>query len=359
MTPHPHSDSCQTRANVENRGMTDYFRPIAQVGSPRPAQAMPIAGGWAWFTEVEVLRRSGASQRISASDLTPETRAAICDPRAAIAGVPMDRPSLMGILNVTPDSFSDGGQFDQLDAAVARCQQMLAEGADILDIGGESTRPGADEIPVPVEIDRTAPVIAALRAAKVDTPLSIDTRKSVVADTALKAGASIVNDVAAFTYDPLLAGVTALHRAPVCLMHAQGDPQTMQHDPQYDDVLLDVFDFLADRVQVAVAAGIPKSDIIVDPGIGFGKTLDHNLDLLRGISLFHGLGCPVLLGASRKRFIGTLANAPEARDRVPGSMIVAMEAARQGIQILRVHDVKETKQAFALSAALWGTDRHG
>jgi dihydropteroate synthase len=225
---------------------------------------------------------------------------------------------------------------------------LLSAGAGLLDIGGESTRPGASVVAADQEIARTAPVIAALRAAGVAAPISIDTRKAAVAKAALQAGATMVNDVSGFTFDPDLAPLCAAHKVPVCVMHAQGDPQTMQNDPQYDDVLLDVFDFLSDRIAALVNLGIPKTEIIADPGIGFGKTLDHNLALLQRISLFHGLGVPILLGASRKRFIGTLGNVPDAAARAPGSVAVALSALAQGVQIIRAHDIAEHAQAIAL-----------
>ena len=258
------------------------------------------------------------------------------------------KPKIMGILNTTPDSFSDGGSYDTLDAAVAHGHALVAHGADILDIGGESTRPGASLVPIDVETDRTAPVIDGLRAAGVTTPISIDTRKASVAAAALEAGASIVNDVSGFTFDPELAPLCAARGVPVCVMHAQGEPQTMQQNPTYDDVLLDVYDALAARIEMLTALGIPRNQITADPGIGFGKTLDHNLAILQRISLFHGLGVPILLGASRKRFIGTLGNAPDAKDRAPGSVAVALAAIAQGVQIVRVHDVAEHAQAIAL-----------
>ena len=274
-------------------------------------------------------------------------------PRAAIAGMSMDAPRIMGILNVTPDSFSDGGLFNAPDAAVAQAQNMVEDGADILDIGGESTRPGADFVDVDEEIQRTAPIIKAIRAARrQQVAISIDTRKAAVAKAALLAGANLVNDVAAFTFDADMAEVTADAGAPCCLMHAQGDPATMQDDPQYDDVVLDVYDFLQARIQAAEVAGIRRDQIIVDPGIGFGKSLEHNLALLKNLSIFHGLGCAVLLGASRKRFIGTLANAPEASDRMAGSLAVALHGIRQGMQILRVHDTLATRQAISLHMAV-------
>lgn len=333
--------------------MTEYFRPIARFGEVPTPDSLPLAGGLCWFDTVAVHTRGGGTHTIPASDLPADVHDALVRQRAPIAGVDMSAPRLMGILNVTPDSFSDGGQFNAPDDALRRAIQMHKEGARIIDIGGESTRPGAVDVQIADEINRTAPVIAALRAQS-DVPISIDTRKAAVATRALDAGASLVNDVAALTFDPDLAAVIAKARVPVCLMHAKGSPKTMQDDPTYEDVLLDVYDFLAARIEAAVAAGIPKDQIIVDPGIGFGKTLEHNLVLLRGIALFHALGCPVLLGASRKRFIGTIGGGETAAERVSGSVAVALFAARRGVQILRVHDTFATKQALDLEWAIGG-----
>ena len=263
----------------------------------------------------------------------------------------MSRPNLMGILNVTPDSFSDGGRYLEPDAAVAQARLMQESGAEIIDVGGESTRPGAETVDVAEEIKRVQPPISAI-SEEMGTPVSIDTRKAAVAEAALDAGATIVNDVSGFTFDPALAALCAARNVPVCVMHAQGDPQTMQRDPQYENVLLDVYDFLSERIESLVAQGIARSQIIIDPGIGFGKTLEHNLTLLRNLSLFHALGCPVLLGASRKRFIGTISGADIADTRMPGSVAIALHAMMQGIQIIRVHDVAETRQAFALWRAV-------
>jgi dihydropteroate synthase len=258
----------------------------------------------------------------------------------------------MGVVNVTPDSFSDGGLFAGLEAAVAQGCALVDAGADILDIGGESTRPGSDPVPPAAELDRVIPVIRALRAAGVTVPISIDTRKAAVARAAFDAGADLLNDVSALGYDPESAGAAADAGVPVCLMHALGDPRTMQDAPRYDDVLLDIADFLAARIAVAEAAGIPRARILVDPGIGFGKTVAHNLALVRGLSLFHDLGCAILFGASRKRFIGALAGVDDPKARGPGSTTVALEALRQGAQVIRVHDVAEMRQALALWMAL-------
>jgi dihydropteroate synthase len=232
-------------------------------------------------------------------------------------------------------------------------------GAALLDVGGESTRPGAEAVQEKEEIARTAPVIAALRRDGVATPISIDTRKADVAEAACRAGATLVNDVSGFTHDADLAPLCARLEVPVCVMHAQGDPATMQDAPQYDDVLLDVFDFLAARIAFLVDCGIDRSRIVADPGIGFGKTLEHNLALLSRLSLFHDLGVPLLLGASRKRFIGTIGGAEQADARLPGSIAVALAALKHGTQIVRVHDVPETLQAIALWRAVMAGQQDG
>lgn len=328
-----------------------YLRPIAMTDPARPAGALPLAGGWCWFDRVEVIERGRAARVVPAGDLTAAELAPLVAVRPGFGGLAMDRPRIMGILNVTPDSFSDGGLFLRPEAAVMQARKMAA-GADILDVGGESTRPGAAEVAPEEEIARTAPVIAALRAGGLDLPVSIDTRKAGVARAAFTAGATILNDVTALGFDPAMAATAAELAAPVILMHSIATPETMQDDPQYDDVLLDVYDALAERLAVAEAAGIPRARLAVDPGIGFGKTLAHNLTLLARLSLFHGLGVPVLLGASRKRFIGTLSGEAEAARRMPGSLAVALAGVAQGMQMIRVHDVAETRQALSLWQAV-------
>lgn len=337
--------------------MAAYFRPILQSGPARPAGAETLAGGWTWFSQVEVLERHRPPQVVPLAEIPAEVRMRLTRPRADIAGLAFHQPRVMGILNITPDSFSDGGRHDSVEAALAGARGM--EGADLLDIGGESTRPGARFVPHDEEISRTSPVIAALRAAGVRKPISIDTRKAQVAGAAVAAGATLINDVSGFTFDPDLAPFCAARGLPVCVMHAQGDPATMQNAPHYDDVLLDVYDFLAGQIDRLTALGIARDQIIADPGIGFGKTLEHNLALLARLSLFHALGVPILLGASRKRFIGTIGGAAQAAERMPGSVATALAALKHGTQIVRVHDVPETVQAIALWQAVVAGERHG
>jgi dihydropteroate synthase len=297
------------------------------------------------LTALEVRRR--ASQDASVAEQLSRHETA----RPSLAGLTLDRPRLMGIVNVTPDSFSDGGAFVSAQSAIEHALRLESEGADILDIGGESTRPGAQPVPIEEELARVIPVIEGL-SGQTKALISIDTRKAEVMDRALAAGAHIINDVAALTYEPECMRVAAASDAPVILMHAQGDPRTMQAAPRYGDCLLDVCDWLESRIMDCEAAGIARERLVIDPGIGFGKTLAHNLELLAGLTLFHGLGAPVLLGASRKSFIGMLSGAKDARERVPGSLAAALAGVAQGVQIFRVHDVAETRQALTVWEAM-------
>ncbi|WP_108484666.1 dihydropteroate synthase [Oceaniglobus ichthyenteri] len=335
--------------------MTSYFRPLVQFGPSQPKTALPLAGGPMWFSQAMCHRRNALPECVDLHDIPKDVLHRLTAARAPFSTLALDQPRLMGILNVTPDSFSDGGQFHAPADAIAQARILARDGADIIDIGGESTRPGAEIIPPDIEIARTAPVIRAIRS-DFGGLISIDTRKGDVARASCDAGADIVNDVSALTFDAAMAGMVREFDVPICLMHAQGTPETMQHAPQYDDVVLDVYDSLARRVEWAVSAGVRRDKIIIDPGIGFGKTLEHNLTLLAHLSLFHGLGCAILLGASRKRFIGTLGGAENPQGRAAGSVGVALAGVAQGVQILRVHDMAETKQALTLWwAATTGT----
>lgn len=263
-------------------------------------------------------------------------------------------PYIMGVVNVTPDSFSDGGVFYTPDDAIAHGLQLIKEGADILDIGGESTRPGADVVDVETEIARVVPVIEGLRdQLKGDLRhISIDTRNAATMEAALAAGATAINDISGLSYDARSMDVAGASKVPVFLMHSQGTPQSMQNNPSYNNVVGDVLEWLKVRISLCETHRIDADMLIVDPGIGFGKTLEHNLLLLRNIKEFHALGAPILLGTSRKSFIGKISAGESADDRLGGSLSSALWGLSQGVQIFRVHDVKETKQAFKIYEAI-------
>jgi dihydropteroate synthase len=265
----------------------------------------------------------------------------------------VSRPLVMGIVNVTPDSFSDGGLYIDPAKAIAHGRELAAEGAEILDIGGESTRPAAAAVSAEVELERVGPVVAALASDPANTAISIDTSKAVVATAALEAGAEIVNDVTALRADPDLAAVCAEHDCAVVLMHMLGNPRTMQNDPRYDDVVDDVRAFLAKRIEAAVGAGVSERRIWVDPGIGFGKTVDHNLELLRRLGELRELGRPIVVGTSRKRFLGSITGR-EVGDRLGGSIASSVLALAAGADVFRVHDVSEARQALDTAMVLLG-----
>ncbi len=263
------------------------------------------------------------------------------------------RCEVMGILNVTPDSFSDGGRFDSIDRAMAHATRMIAEGADLLDIGGESSRPGADDVDAQTEGERVVPVIEAILEVHPSTRISIDTTKAQVAQAGLAAGALLINDISAGILDPEILDVAAEQGADICLMHMKGTPRTMQNSPHYDDVVFEVRTFLDSRVNAATRAGVELSRVIVDPGIGFGKTLEHNLELIRHIESFKKLGVRVLLGASRKSVIGAVTGRP-VEQRLAGSLCVVAWAAAHNVDIIRVHDVAETIDVLKIWKALQG-----
>jgi dihydropteroate synthase len=269
-------------------------------------------------------------------------------PRAALQmgerTIRLDQPQVMGIVNATPDSFSDGGQFADSAGAAAAGADMASEGAAIVDVGGESTRPGAKPVWEGDEIERIAPVIRQLASG--GAAVSVDTRKADVMTAALAAGARMINDVSALTYDDRSASAIAAAGVPVILMHHQGAPESMQEDPRYDDVLVEVYLWLEERIAAAEAAGISRDKILIDPGFGFGKNVAHNLELMNGLALLHSLGRPLVVGASRKRTIGALSNEAPADKRLGGSIAFALKAVEQGAQIVRVHDVPETVQAL-------------
>lgn len=255
------------------------------------------------------------------------------------------RPLVMGILNVTPDSFSDGGRYLEPGAAVDRGLCLAEEGADIIDIGGESTRPGAKKVSPDEELKRVVPVIEGL-AKRSNIPISIDTYKSEVARRSLEVGASIINDISGLRFDPQMAGVAAKYKAGLVLMHIKGTPEDMQKDPQYGDLLVEISDYLNGSIEIALEAGVERAAIAIDPGIGFGKTVEHNLSLLKNLAHFKKIDCPIVAGASRKSFIGKLNNGIPADERLPGSLAAALLAVQGGADIVRCHDVKETVQAL-------------
>lgn len=326
--------------------MATFLRPILQTGVARPKEAIELAEGPFWFDQVEIAGQIRNISQVAKDDLAPF--------RVAPAGrkakaVP---PKIMGILNVTPDSFSDGGTFSTTEKAIERGLALLAAGADILDIGGESTRPGAAQVAAEDELARVLPVIKGILSRNPDATISIDTRKSKVARQAIQAGAVLVNDVSALRFDPEMVAVVADSAASLCLMHARGTPETMQSETDYFDIVAEVLASLEQSVETSVARGIEKSRLLVDPGLGFAKTGLQNLELTRNLSAFHALGCPIVYGASRKKFIGTFSGVQPAQERVVGSVTLALEAARQAVQIVRVHDIAATKQAFNMWGAL-------
>lgn len=342
-----------------------YVRPL---GLMPPAHALAgarrLAAGWLSFDrcEVAVRRGAGIERRVvplgaPLHDLPPpllrrhrEALERLSAPRPAFAGIPLDRPRIMGILNVTPDSFSDGGRHCDPEGAVAHGMAMAAAGADIIDVGAESTRPGAAAVPPDEQIRRAVPVIA--RLAERGLAVSIDTRSAAVMRAALAAGAAIINDVSALAHDAESLEAAAASDAGVILMHMRGVPETMNVAPAYADPVLDVFDELERRVQACEAAGLARGRILVDPGIGFAKTMPHGAAIIRSLALFHATGCGVLVGFSRKGLVAGWADTTEPSARLPGSLAAALVAFSQGVQVVRVHDVAATAQARDVWEAL-------
>ena len=341
--------------------MRTLIRPTGFVDSPFgfDGQVARLAGGLNWFAAAELIRVDG-HRRVSTElvqvesienrfddDLAAQWQALTSARPALQLGhrtIRLDQPQVMAIVNATPDSFSDGGQFADAAAAAEAGARMAAEGAAIVDVGGESTRPGARSIWEGDEIERIVPVIRQLAAG--GAAVSADTRKADVMTAAVEAGARMINDVSALTYDARSAEVAAGLNVPVVLMHHKGAPEVMQDDPHYDDVLVEVYLWLEERIASALSAGIRREHILVDPGFGFGKNVGHNLELMNGLALFHSLGCPLVVGASRKRTIGALSSEAPADKRLAGSIALALKAVEQGAQIVRVHDTFETVQAL-------------
>jgi len=351
----------------------------AGVEAARRGLAKPLAGGRVLFTACEVfIERAGTVTHCVVSltevedwgaheggDLEREVNSVldrITGSRHAFAGLVLDRPRIMGIVNVTPDSFHDGGRHASTDAAITYGAGLIAAGADAIDIGGESTRPGSEETPEELEIERILPVVQALRGR--GAVLSVDTRRTAVMHAALDAGVEVINDVTALSDDPDALRIAAEGRAHVVLMHMQGRPRTMQRRPRYKHAPYEIWRYLRNRVAACVAADITTERIAVDPGIGFGKSDTHNLEILSSAAMLHGTGAIVMVGASRKSFIGRIFKDVPSEARLPGSLAAATMAVGQGVQLLRVHDVIETRQALAvvdgcLAGAPILDDRHG
>ena len=334
-----------------------YLRPTGFVDAPfgHDGKVARLAGGLQFFASVEIIREDGTElvpvEGIEArldqaqKPVWQRLTSARTPLKLGERVVRLDQPQVVGIVNVTPDSFSDAGINEDAETAIAAGHDMASAGAAIVDVGGESTRPGAKPVWEGDESGRVLPVIK--RLAMAGTAVSVDTRKALVMEQALASGAGMINDVSALTWDPRALEVVARAGCPVVLMHHQGPPETMQDDPRYDrPVILEVYDWLEERIVACEAAGIGRERIIVDPGFGFGKNVTHNLQLMNNLALLHGLGCPIMLGASRKRTIGALSGEAPADRRLPGSLAFALQAAGQGAQLLRVHDVPETVQAL-------------
>lgn len=352
-----------------------YLRPAAFVwgaeaeGCVASGHALRLVGGHLAFGLGEIIVRRGGGDAVSiiapVASILEWRRgtdhpfvskfdnwfAALTRPRPPVGGIPVHSgrardTAVMGIVNVTPDSFSDGGLWFQPDAAIQHGEALLEAGAQVLDVGGESTRPGAAAVAAAEELRRVIPVVRAL--AQFGATVCIDTRNAAVMEAALEAGAKIINDVSALTHDPRSLEVAAKSGVPVILMHMQGTPETMQKDPRYDNAPLDVFDYLETRIGACEKAGIDRARIVVDPGIGFGKTRVHNAEILSHIGLYQGLGCAVMIGVSRKSFIAGTGAADSPDERLPGSLAAGLAAVARGVQMLRVHDVAETRQALAV-----------
>jgi len=344
---------------IEPLGLLDGPDAAAAVAA---GLARPLAGGPAAFTLARLIDTEHGARKLCPVGTVPAAWSPVLDVLTRApppwAGLKPGRAAVMGIINVTPDSFSDGGERLDAGAAIAAGQAMAAAGADLLDVGGESTRPGSAPTPQPEEAARVLPVIRALAATGV--PVSIDTRNAGTMAAALDAGATIVNDVSALRYDPAAAALLAARCCPVVLMHMRGDPATMAAHARYKDVALEVTLELAERVAAADRAGIPRDRIAVDPGIGFAKTGTQNHDLLRGLPLLLNLGCPILVGLSRKRFLSRIiAGEPPPKQRGPGSLAGALYALARGASIVRVHDVTETVQAVRVWQGLSGAAAAG
>ena len=305
-----------------------------------------LGGTQVGFDSFKIVERGRSTVTIPAMEAPQDILETFIRPRSSIFDLDFNKVNVMGILNVTPDSFYDGKENFKETDFLKKGFDLIKGGLDILDVGGESTRPGAKELPIQMEKDRVSHVIRAIKKIKPKTIISIDTRKSEVAKAGIKAGASFINDVSGTTFDKEILSVASKFGAGICIMHSKGLPENMQSQPHYENILLDVYDFLKEKLNQAKKAGISEEKIIVDPGIGFGKSLYHNKTLIKNLSLFHGLGCPVMVGLSRKSFIGEIVGELDPSKRLGGSLAALLTAVSRGAHLVRVHDVIETKQAI-------------
>ena len=331
-----------------------YLNPLSSLADTGatdvPYEVMLRAGSDVSCTHASLKVLRGWAREEGAAAHVEQLLARIGASPASFAGLSLERPRIMGIINVTPDSFSDGGEAFDAAAAIARGHALMEAGADLLDIGGESTRPGAEPVPVDEECARVEPVVRAMSEA--GYVVSVDTRRCKVMRSAIEAGAKIINDVTALAGDPDSMKVVSEAGVAVVLMHMRGEPRTMQENPQYDNAVLDVCDFLGGRVAACEAQGITRERIAVDPGIGFGKTVGHNLEILARLGVLKGLGCAVLVGVSRKSFIARISAGEPPKERLAGSLAAALASVALGARILRVHDVAATRQALAVMSAI-------
>ena len=332
--------------------MKVYYRPIIQNDIIRPEYYFNLSNQNQWFDRFERFERGKEPSHISVKEAPAEVLRKLTSTRKSDIFENFKSPLIMGILNLTPDSFSDGGKNFNTSDALESAEKMICDGVDVIDVGGESTKPGAEQISDKVELDRIETVIKAIKKKRPNCVVSVDTRKSRVMKRVLELGVNFINDVSALSFDKKSAQILAAENAQICLMHGGLNPKNMQENTTYNDVLLDVYDYLEERITFAVSSGIKRENIIVDPGIGFGKTESQNVRLIQKASIFHSLGCPVLYGASRKAFIGSISGVDKARDRFPGSISVALDLIRQGVQFIRVHDTSESKQAVSMWKAI-------
>ena len=340
-----------------------YVRPI--LNNSKNKDSLCLGSSKLYFDKIELITRNGkdiSSKYLHLKEITGLPRdisktikiqlKKITKTRKKIKNINFNRPSIMGILNVTPDSFSDGGKFLSIDNAYAQYQKLKKEGADIVDIGGESTRPGSKTVPTQKEIQRIMPVIDLIKSKSKSSLISVDTRKSAVMKAVMKYNIDFINDVSGLRYDSKVTDFLSNSKIPFVIMHSISNPAKMQNSIKYKDVLLDVYDFLENQIRKCKLKGISENKIIIDPGIGFGKTLKQNLTLIKKISLLHSLGLPVMLGSSRKSFIGKIQKNELYEDRTGGSIASVLYGLSQGVQLFRVHDVYETNQAIKVYSKL-------